>query len=194
MKATVFSRSASPAPSGPRRWFARATFLLLAVLGAGVVSVRAQEIPKGLALTAELGQGFSHVRGGDDRYLATWQLSPQWTILPGRLRAGPTLGLFYPGTRVGALAGGRLTWRVVQGPPIFLGSSFHVHLLGEYLPLVWTSPDTWRQWVGVGVGVETSNLLSLSIKFHRDFATPVTYGQLAVAFNLFYKKGLPGHL
>lgn len=152
------------ATSTTRRFKQRVSRLFV-LAGAAVTSASAQEMPKGLALTAELGQRFGHVREGNDRYLATLQLSLQWTVVPGRLRTGPTPGVFYSGTRLGALAGGRLTLRIVQGPPVFLGSSFHGHLLGEYLPLVWTSPNTWRQWVGAGMGLETTNLVSLLLNF-----------------------------
>lgn len=188
-------RFAALPPAAPAGHRAPPTLLLLGVVLLGARGpARGQEMPPGLTLPVELGQGFNHARGGDALYLATLQLTPQWTLVPGRLRAGPTLGLFYPGTRLGALAGGRLTLRVAQGPPVFLGSSFHVHLLAEYLPLVRDSPDRWRQWVGAGVGVETSNLLTLSLKLHRDLTWPATYGQLAVAFNLRYQQTLPGRL
>ena len=154
----------------------------------------AQDIPKGAVVMAELGQGFNHAPGGDALYLATLQVVPQWTILPGRLRAGLVLGAFYPGTRVGGLAGGRVTVKLFQGPPVLMGNSFHVHLLGEYLPAVWAGPATWRQWVGAGIGLETSNLVGIALKVHRDFRTPATYGQLALAFNLRYKASRPPEL
>ena len=154
----------------------------------------AQDMPKGLALMVEAGQGFRHQASSDDRYLATLQLVPQFTVVPGRLRAGLVLGGFYPGTGLGALAGGRLTVRVAQGPPLLLASSFQVHLLAEYLPVVRPGDGTRRQWVGGGIGIETSDLLSLAVKLHRDFQSPATYGQLAVALNLLHKKTLPPEL
>lgn len=152
---------------------------------------QAQDMPKGFDVTAELGQGFHHPRGEDALYLATLQVVPQVTVVPGRLRAGLVLGAFYPGTHLGGLAGGRATLKVLQGPPFLLAGSFHVNLQGEYLPAVWTGANTWRQWVGGGIGLETSNLLSLAIRVHRDFRTPATYGQLVVAVNLRYKRTLP---
>lgn len=155
----------------------------------------AQEIPKGLSLPIELGQGFVHCPAGPDLYLATLQLAPQWTLLPGRLRAGLVLGTFYPGRGVGGLAGGRLTVKVLDGPPVLLASSFHVHLLAEYLPAVRTPGEgRWEQWVGGGVGLETSNLLGLALKLHRDFQRPATYGQLALTLNLRYKTSRPPEL
>lgn len=152
---------------------------------------QAQDLPQGFDVMAELGQGFHHPRGGDALYLATLQVVPQLTVVPGRLRAGLVLGAFYPGTHLAGLAGGRATLKVFQGPPFLLASSFHVNLQAEYLPAVWTGVDAWRQWVGGGIGLETSNLLSLSFRVHRDFRTPATYGQLAVAVNLRYKRTLP---
>lgn len=153
----------------------------------------AQEMPKGFSLPIELGQGFVHRPAGPNLYLATLQLAPQWTLLPGRLRGGLVLGAFYPGRGVGGLVGGRLTVNVLNGPPVLLASSFHVHLLAEYLPAVRTPGEGghWRQWAGGGVGLETSNLLGLALKLHRDFQTPATYGQLALTLNLRYRTTVP---
>ncbi|MVN77544.1 hypothetical protein GO988_14505 [Hymenobacter sp. HMF4947] len=166
------------------------------LLGGGMLAAppaRAQEMPagKGPVFMAELGQGFNRSSGGNTLYLATLQVAPQWTVVPERLRLGPVVGVFYPGTRVGALAGGRATLKVIEGQKFLLASSFHVHLLGEYLPAVWTHSDTWRQWVGVGIGLETSSLLGVAFKVHRDFQTPTTYGQFTLALNLRYKAFQP---
>jgi hypothetical protein len=157
-------------------------------------SAGAQEMPKGFDLMAELGQGFSRPRGDRTLYLATLQVVPQVTLVPERLRAGLVLGTLYPGTKLGVLAGGRLTYKLAQGPPVLLAKSFHVNLQGEYLPLVRSGPDTWRQWVGAGIGLETSNLLGVAVRVHRDFRTPATYGQLALSFNFRYKRTLPPEL
>ena len=162
--------------------------LLLA--GGLASSARAQDIPRGFDLFAELGQGFARPRGGPTLYLAALQVVPQWTVVPERLRAGVVVGAFYPGREVGGLAGGRLTLKVFKGPPLLLASTFLVNLQGEYLPVVRTG-DTWRQWAGLGLGLETGNLLSLNFRVHRDFRSPVTYGQMAVGFNLNYKRVLP---
>lgn len=45
--------------------------------------------------------------------------------------------------------------------------------------------------MGVGFGLETSNILALAVRLHRDFRTPATYGQLSVAFNLRYNRMVP---
>ena len=155
---------------------------------------KAQEMPKGFDLMAELGQGFSRPRGDRTLYLATLQVVPQVTLVPERLRAGLVLGALYPGTKLGVLAGGRLTYKLAQGPPVLLAKSFQVNLQGEYLPLVRSGSDTWRQWLGAGIGLETSNLLGVAVRVHRDFRTPATYGQLALSFNFRYKRTLPPEL
>ncbi len=148
---------------------------------------RTQEIPKGPSLLVELGQGLNRPRGGPELYLATVQLVPQWTLVPGHLRAGVVLGAFHPGYRAGGLAGGRVTLKVLQGPPIMLANSFHVHLLGEYLPAVWSSSEKWQQWVGAGVGLEEANLLGLALKVHRSFPAGTVYARLDLTFNLLHK-------
>lgn len=162
--------------------------LLLA--GALARPAHAQDIPKGFDLFTELGQGFARPQGGPTLYLAALQVVPQWTVVPERLRAGLVVGAFYPGTEVGGLAGGRLTLKVLNGPAFLLASSFHVNVQGEYLPVV-RSADTWRQWAGLGLGLEAGDLLSLNFRVHRDFRSPATYGQMAVGFNLRYKRVLP---
>ncbi|HEX8657446.1 MAG TPA: hypothetical protein VF690_07935 [Hymenobacter sp.] len=170
--------------------------ILFVLLGAGLGAAspaQAQDMPsgKGPVVMVEIGQGFNHAPGGDALYLGTLQVAPQWTVWPGRLRLGPVLGLFYPGTQVGGLAGGRATLKVINGPQFALAGTFHVHLLGEYLPLVWTSPNTRRQLLGTGLGLETSNLLGFTIKAHRDFRAARTYGQFTMAFNLRYQRFTP---
>lgn len=163
------------------------TLVLIAALAG---SAAAQDIPKGFDLFAELGQGFARPPGGPTLYLGTLQVVPQWTVVPDRLRAGLVLGALYPGTAVGGLAGGRLTLKVLSGPGFMLAKSFHVNLQGEYLPVV-RAGDGWRQWAGLGLGLESSNLLSLNFRVHRDFGQPATYGQMAVGFNLRFRRTLP---
>ena len=164
---------------------------VLGIWGALIVSYRAvaQEMPKGAtALSVELGQGFTRPRGGPELYLATGQLAWQKTIIAEQLRAGLVGGVFHPGYQIGGLAGARVTLKVFQLPSVLLSKAGHVHVLVEYLPAVYTASARWRQWVGGGVGVETSNLLGVVIKLHRDVRTPTTYGQLALTYNLLHKS------
>ncbi|HEX8426562.1 hypothetical protein [Hymenobacter sp.] len=152
-------------------------------------NIVAQEIPKGATtLRAELGQGFTRPRGGPELYLATLQFALEKTIVPEQLRAGLVAGAFHPGRLLGGFAGGRATLKVFQLPSLLLAKAGHVQVLAEYLPLVYVPSNHWRQWVGVGIGVETSNLLGIALKFHRDTRTPTTYGQVALTYNLLHKS------
>ncbi|UOQ68336.1 hypothetical protein [Hymenobacter volaticus] len=145
-------------------------------------------MPKGAtALSVEIGQGFTRPRSGPELYLATGQLAWQKTLVPEKLRAGLVGGVFHPGYQIGGLAGARVTLKVFQLPSVLLSKAGHVHVLVEYLPAVYTSTH-WRQWVGGGIGVETSNLLGVVVKLHRDVRTPTTYGQLALTYNLSHKS------
>jgi hypothetical protein len=45
--------------------------------------------------------------------------------------------------------------------------------------------------VGGGIGIETSNLLGLAFRVHRDFKTPATYGQMVVSINFRSRRTLP---
>lgn len=94
---------------------------------------RAQEFPKDFSLPIEGGQGFNQPAGQSPLYLLTLQAVPQVTLIPDRLRLGAVLGGFYPGGRVGLLAGPRLTVKLFQGADVLTASSFNLHLLGEFL-------------------------------------------------------------
>ncbi len=149
----------------------------------------AQEFPKDFSLPIELGQGFNQPAGGAPLYLLTVQAVPQVTLIPGHLRLGAVVGGFYPGGRVGVLAGPRLTVKLVQGPPALTASSFNLHLLGEFL---WaTRPGDSRQLVGGGIGLGSSDLIAITFKLHRDLIQPATWFQFGLSYNPAKRKIQP---
>lgn len=145
---------------------------------------QAQEFPKGFSLPIELGQGFNQPAGHSPLYLLTLQAVPQVTLVPERLRLGAVLGGFYPGGRVGGLAGPRLTLKLFQGADMLTASSFNVHLLGEFLWATTPAPETGRQLLGGGIGVGSSDLVTLAVRLHRDLNRPGTWFQVAVGYNV----------
>lgn len=149
-------------------------------------SARAQDFPKAFALPIEVGQGFNQPNGSPPLYLLTLQAVPQVTLIPGSLRLGAVLGGFYPGERAGVLAGPRLMVKLVQGPPVLSASSFNVHLLTEFL---WaTRPGDSRQLVGGGIGLGSSDLITISFKLHRDLVQPTTWFQVGLGYNPVKRK------
>lgn len=146
----------------------------------------AQEFPKGFSLPIELGQGFNQPAGSAPLYLLTLQAVPQFTLVPGHLRLGAVVGGYYPATQVGILAGPRLTVKLLQGAPALTASSYNLHLLAEYL---WaTTPATTRQLLGGGIGVGSSDLLTVSLKLHRDLHQPATFFQFSLGYNVSKQK------
>ena len=143
----------------------------------------AQEFSKDFSLPIELGQGFNKPAGHAPLYLLTLQAVPQVTLVPGRLRLGAVVGGFYPGTRVGVLAGPRLTVKLLQGAPVLSATSFNLHLLGEFLWATAPEPVSGRQLVGGGIGLGSSDLLTLSLKLHRDLIQPSTWFQFSIGYN-----------
>ena len=144
-------------------------------------SGQAQEFPNGFSLPIEVGQGFNQPAGRSPLYLLTLQAVPQATLIPDHLRLGAVVGGFYPGGRVGVLAGPRLTIKLLQGPPILSASSYNLHLLAEYL---WaTAPAGGRQLLGGGIGLGSSDLLVVSLKLHRDLVQPSTWFQFGLSYN-----------
>ena len=146
----------------------------------------AQNFPKNTGspwIWVEAGSGFNQPLGSPKLYLATLQITPQYTVVPGRLRAGMTGGGFYQGSQLGWLGGPRVTLKVLEGPTVLTASSYNIHLLGEYLFGTRSGAERDRQWLGGGVGLELDDLLGFSLKLHRDQRQPVTYFQFGVSFN-----------
>lgn len=162
--------------------------LLLLLVGFARLT-QAQEFPKAFSLPIELGQGFNQPAGRSPLYLVTLQAVPQITLVPDRLRLGAVVGGFYPGGRVGGLAGPRLTIKLLDGPPVLSATSFNVHLLGEFL---WaTAPGNGRYLLGGGLGLGSSDLLTVSLKLHRDLIQPATWFQFSVGYNPAKRKNPP---
>ncbi len=148
--------------------------------------VRAQEFPNGFSMPIELGQGFNQPTGRSPLYLLTLQAVPQVTLIPNRLRLGVVLGGYYPATRVGLLGGPQLTVKLLQGAPVLSATSFNVHLLGEFL---WaTAPGSGRQLLGGGIGLGSSDLVTLSLKLHRDLRQSATFFQVGIGYNVSKRK------
>ena len=157
-------------------------YCLTLLLSLPLCRVMAQEFPAHFSMPVELAQGFAKSDGQNPLYLLTLQAVPQVTLIPGRLRVGAVLGGAYPGTQVGALAGPRLTLKLLQGKNILTATSFNLHLLGEYL---WaTGPDQGRRLVGGGIGAGSSDLITVAFKLHRDLSQSSTWFQVAVGYNL----------
>ncbi len=155
-----------------------------------LLPAQAQEFPKGFSMPIEVGQGFNKPDKQSPLYLVTLQVVPQVTLLPGRLRLGAVLGGFYPASRVGVLAGPRLTVKLLEGPPVFSASSFNLHLLGEFLWATAPAPANGRQLLGGGIGLGSSDLVTVSLKLHRDLNGSATWFQLSIGYNV-VKPSIP---
>lgn len=145
---------------------------------------RAQEFPPNFSLPIEGGQGFNQPVGQSPRYLLTLQAVPQVTLLPGWLRLGAVLGAYYPATKLGLLAGPRLTVKLFQGADLLTASSFNLHLLGEFLWATAPAPANGRHLLGGGIGVGSSDLVTLAFKLHRDLNRPSTWFQASLGYNI----------
>lgn len=138
----------------------------------------------------ELGQGFNKPSEQSPLYLLTLQAVPQVTLIPERLRLGVVLGGFYPASRVGALAGPRLTVKLLEGAPILSASSFNLHLLGEFLWGTAPASTNGRQLLGGGIGIGSSDLLTVALKVHRDLKQSATWFQVSIGYNI-VKPSIP---
>lgn len=163
--------------------------VLLLILLFGLTA-QAQEFPSRFSMPVEVAQGFNQPNGQSPLYLLTLQVVPQVTLLPGRLRLGAVLGGFYPGTQVGVLAGPRLTLKLLEGSSLLSASSFNLHLLGEFLWATAPAPANGRQLLGGGIGLGSSDLVTVAFKLHRDLNQPATWFQISLGYNL-VKPSIP---
>ncbi len=144
----------------------------------------AQEFPKGWVFPLTLGQGavtaFNHT---PDLYLGTLSFSPQYTLVPGRLRAGITAGGAYTNKRIYGIGGPQLALLLTDKPKILSSTVLNVQLVVEQL---WGTKE--QRLAGGGLAIEVGQLAVFSLKALRDYHMNAWWLAGSVGVNLFGKK------
>ena len=144
------------------------------------------EFEKGSVLNLELLQGFSKAKKLPELYLADLRLSPQWTLVPGLLRAGVVGGLLYNNTKLAAFAGpnAAINIKTIKTKPGSLnGSLANMQLLLEHL---WGTEK--QRLLGGGIRTEVGKMLLLSLLTHRDYNLNYWNVEFGVGINFIRKK------
>ncbi|MDF2382614.1 hypothetical protein JMG10_14125 [Nostoc ellipsosporum NOK] len=142
------------------------------------------EFPPGFILYARLHNGLlTKMSSTPDRYAGGLQLVPLVTVVPHRLRAGATAGLYYADHKVQALAGPSLALKIRTLRASFFGSAGNVQL----------SADHWwgtrgQSFAGGGLHLDLGNILVLGLSAHRDYRRGDWLLQQTLAVRISRKK------
>lgn len=166
--------------------------ILLLLLSFCCLCSQAQQPPlefeKGSVLNLEVLQGFTKTKSVPELYLAEIRLSPQWTVAPGRLRAGAAGGVLYHNGNLSAFAGPSLAFNlktVTTKPGALSGSLLNVQLVLEHL---WGTNE--QHLFGGGFRTEIGKKLLLSLLTHRDYHLNYWNVEFGVGINLGPRKKL----
>ncbi len=123
------------------------------------------EFTKGFVLHSKLHSGMiTDFHRGVDLYVGGFQLVPQVTLLPGKLRGGVVAGAFYAGKSFEGQFGPTLAVKLKTFNAGPFGSAANLHLTGEHL---WGTGK--QKLAGGGIHVDLLNKLVLGITAHRDY-------------------------
>lgn len=152
-----------------------------------VRSYAQSEFAKGWTFPLELSQGtVTAFNSAPDLYLASLSLSPQLTLVPGRLRAGVIAGGAFTNKRIYGIGGGRLSLMLWGGPKVIESTIMNAQLVAEH---IWGTKD--QRLAGGGLAVEIGTMATLSIKAHRDYMLNNWWLSGTIGVHLFRKKIAP---
>ena len=160
----------------------RGTFILATMFSFS--SLYAQEFPKGGVLYLEALQGAStRFNKQPDLYVANFQLSPQLTLIPGRLRLAGTGGLLFHQKNIFGTYGGGLNWKLAAINIDPFGSLFNVQLQLQQL-----FGTGGQKLVGGGIKAELGQIALAGVSVHRDYARNNWWLQAGIGYNLLRRK------
>ncbi|WP_038007857.1 hypothetical protein [Terrimonas ferruginea] len=142
------------------------------------------EFPPGFILHTRLHNGLlTKMNSSPDRYAGGLQLVPQVTVIPHRLRAGVSAGVFYADHKVQALAGPSIAWKIKTLHASFFGSAGNIHLAADHW---WGTRG--QAFAGGSFNLDLGNLLVLGLSAHRDYSRGNWWLQQTLAVRISKKK------
>lgn len=123
------------------------------------------EFPPGFVMHAKLHNGMlTDFHRGADLYVGGFQLVPQATLIPGKLRAGLVAGAFYAGKNLEGQFGPTIAVKLKNFNAGPFGSAANLQLTGDH---IWGTGK--QKLVGGGVHLDLLNKLLLGLTAHRDY-------------------------
>jgi len=140
----------------------------------------ATEFPKGFVMHAKLHNGMiTNFHRGADLYVGGFQLVPQVTVLPGKLRMGIIAGGFYAGKTLEGQFGPTLSVKLKTFNAGPFGSAANVHLSADH---IWGTNK--QKLAGGGIHVDLLNKLVLGLTAHRDYEWNTWWLQTALGLRI----------
>lgn len=138
------------------------------------------EFPKGFVFHAKLHNGMiTNFKNAADLYVGGFQLIPQVTVVPGKLRAGVMAGAFYGAKQLEAQFGPTISVKLKTFDAGPFGSAANVHLTGDH---IWGTGK--QKLAGGGIHIDLLNKLVLGITAHRDYEFETWWFQTALGIRL----------
>ncbi len=138
------------------------------------------EFPPGFVMHAKIHNGMiSNFHRAPDLYVGGFQMVPQVTLLPGKLRAGLIAGAFYGGKNFEGQFGPTISVKLktfAAGP---FGSAANLQLTGDH---IWGTGK--QKLAGGGMHVDLLNKLLLGFTAHRDYEFNTWWLQTALGLRI----------
>lgn len=138
------------------------------------------EFAKGFIIHAGLHSGMiSAFNRSPELYVGGFQLIPQYTFVPGKLRAGIVAGGFYAAKHFEAQLGPTISVKLKTFNAGPMGSAANIHVSANHL---WGTGE--QKLIGGGIHADILNRLVLGITAHRDYAFNTWWLQSALAIRI----------
>lgn len=153
-------------------------------LQAAAQSTATPEFPKGFTGYLNLQQGLvSDFKTTPDFYQIGFSFSPQYTVLPGRLRLGVQVSGIYTMGRWSLQAGPDAALRLFDLRVGVFGTVANIQLVAGHF---WGTHD--QKLAGGGLQAEIFQLFSLAFTGYRDYGNDRWWLQSSLGFNLIRPK------
>jgi hypothetical protein len=114
-----------------------------------------------------------------DLYVGGLQLTAQYGILPGKIRAGAAAGFFHTAKKLQAVAGITSSFLIKQFKAGNFGTAGNIHATLEHL---WGTKK--QQLFGGGIHADALNKITIGFTAHRDYKLNNWWWQSVIGFKL----------
>ncbi len=138
------------------------------------------EFAPGFVMHASLHSGFiSSFSNSPELYVGGLQVIPQYTVIPGKMRAGIVAGAFYAAKNIEAEFGPNISVKLKTFNAGPMGSAANIHLSASHL---WTTGK--QKLIGGGIHADLLNRLVVGLTAHRDYEYKTWWLQSAIAIRI----------
>lgn len=138
------------------------------------------EFKKAFIMHLDLHNGMqTNFKSGEDLFVGGIQLTPQWTLVPSRIRGGVKAGIFYNEQKVQTLFGPSISFKLKTFNASVFGTAGNLHLSLDHL---WGSGK--QRLLGGGINLDLLNRIVLGPQLHRDYSRNNWWIQFKVGYRI----------